>query len=313
MLDETLSVFDKRLASRASRADFPTMFIVGAPRTGSTLLYQAITNRFRLCYVNNLMAHCPRGLISLAHFSKLIYGDRAHGHFSSVHGKTRGAIGPNECGEFWYRWFPREEVHTPKHTLSPEDLAACRSAIQGIASCYREPIVFKNVYCSLRLGPISEMLPEAFILWCKRDPVMSAQSMIFARRRINGNPYEWLSVKPREYRTIESQHYCEQVVAQAFFIERQIQRDIRKYFPESHVKIVQYERFCGDTLATLAEIAEWLRSENVTVRVRNSVPARFPVSRRLSLSAEEADRVLSAVERYFGGAGDYKRVAELSE
>ena len=48
---------------------YPVIFIIGPPRTGSTLLYQLITICFKVCYFSNFMMRFP---FSPCYIAKLI-------------------------------------------------------------------------------------------------------------------------------------------------------------------------------------------------------------------------------------------------
>src|SRR6056297_1278708 len=75
------------------------VFIIGAPRTGSTILYQALTNLYDVLYIDNLVCRFHRNLFLGFRVSNRIYGAKPHNSFSSYHGRTRGGHSPSECGQ----------------------------------------------------------------------------------------------------------------------------------------------------------------------------------------------------------------------
>lgn len=87
----------------------PPVFIIGAPRSGTTLLYQVMAARFQVAYSTNFLAMFYKAsILGMALSQKLHGGDSSEPNtFQSHHGSTAGHAGPYEAGEFWYRWFPR--------------------------------------------------------------------------------------------------------------------------------------------------------------------------------------------------------------
>lgn len=51
-------------------SDDHPVFIVGAPRTGSTLIFQDLIQHFRIAYISNLMALLPKYIVPLFEFSR---------------------------------------------------------------------------------------------------------------------------------------------------------------------------------------------------------------------------------------------------
>ena len=45
------------LLDTEEKLEYPPIFIIGAPRSGSTLLYQVLTDYFEVGYISNLHAH----------------------------------------------------------------------------------------------------------------------------------------------------------------------------------------------------------------------------------------------------------------
>jgi hypothetical protein len=53
------------------------VFIIGAPRSGSTLLYQLLVKHSRIAYISNLMSLIPAHMINLARLTRLCHN---YGH-----------------------------------------------------------------------------------------------------------------------------------------------------------------------------------------------------------------------------------------
>jgi len=84
------------------------IFIIGLPRSGSTFIYQLITQIFDLVYIDNLLTPGREALFSSACISHRLFKDKPHYNYSSTYGNTLegGLHAPSETGSLWYRWIP---------------------------------------------------------------------------------------------------------------------------------------------------------------------------------------------------------------
>lgn len=208
----------------ANELVYPPIFIVGAPRTGSTILYQLISNCFDVLYFNNLMmwfVHIP--VVGMMLNQKL-YRDKSHNSFQSCFGQTFGLNSPAECGTFFYRWIPlpSETDFLDPLDISDECCKELRNVISALVHRYRRPILFKHMGIGQKLKVIARLFPEAIIIICRRNPVFTAQSIIEVRERISGNRTTWWSIRPKQTNALLDEHYVDQVVKQVYYIEQQI-------------------------------------------------------------------------------------------
>lgn len=294
----SLSLAEHFLVRRSAKPAFPPIFIIGAPRTGSTLFYQALTNRYRVSYIDNFMARFPRAICSASHLSRVLFGERPHDTFASAEGRTRVWNAPSECGEFWYRWFPREPAYTPAGAVTHDSVLELQAVVAAIVRAWGLPLVFKNMYCALRLAPLREAFPGALFIHCKRDPLYCGQSLLRTRERVFGDMKVWWSMKPKEYDGIRHHHYCEQVIEQIYYIERQIEQDLR-LFREGQSFTVNYEVFCARPRDVLREVRRWLSQQGIDLQLRAVIPSQFRASRRLDLPVDDLTKLQVAIQKYF--------------
>jgi len=290
----------ERILSSPSTPRWPPIFIIGAPRTGSTLLYELLTNRYALAYIDNFMARRVRQMRARALVSRWRHDNRPHGHFSSNHGQTPGSNGPNECGAFWYQWFPRDPPYSPPGTLSEAQIQQLQRAVAGIEHATGRPVVFKNLFCSLRIGVLAEAFPEARFIWCRRDVAAVARSLLRGRHARFGDYETWWSVKPPGYEKLAQLPPAEQVVGQVIETERLIEEDLARHVREDRVMRCEYDRLCQQPRAVLSDCRSWLQDAAIPVADRGEIPASFSVS-RAELAEPLATQVAQAVTRYDEG------------
>lgn len=216
---------------RAKSSNLNPIFIVGAPRTGSTILYQAITNCFHVQYIDNCASEWYRDLPFGIWLSNLKYRGKPHNNFVAEHGNTLeyGGHSPSECGDFWYRWMPAESHFVSSGDLSEKSKKELRCEIDDVMAMFSMPILFKNLNMGQRLQALYEIYPDARIIFVRRDPRFVVRSILNARKKVGVQEGEWWSVRPKEYQELLKLGELEMCVAQHSFLEKQIEEDLRKF------------------------------------------------------------------------------------
>jgi hypothetical protein len=251
----------------------PPLLVVGAPRSGSTLLYQLLVERFDVGYLSNL--HCR--LFGAPSFVERLARGRltpGGGTYSSVHGRTSGGRAPSECGEYWYRFFRKSPQYTPVAEADPARLRRLRAAVRALGNAAGRPLVFKNLVCSLRLGPIGNALPEAVFVFIRRDLVDNAHSLLASRLRIHGDYASWWSVEPPAVERLSGLPPHEQVVEQVRAVEAVIEAD-REYLGRERFLELRYEDVCDDARGAMQAVASFAAARGVPLVPRREVPERF--------------------------------------
>lgn len=250
----------------------PPIFVVGAPRSGSTLLYQLLVVRFDVGYLSNL--HCrffgAPSLVERTVGRRL----RPPAVFSSRYGATRGLAAPSECGAYWYRFFRKSPQHVPLAEADPARLRDLRASVRALGDAAGRPLVFKNLLNSLRLEPLGAALPEALFLVIRRDPAANARSILAARRAIHGDESGWWSAEPPGLERLRDRPPLEQAAGQVEEIAGLVEA-ARGALGADRFLDVGYERLCADPRAALGQISGFAADRGVELAVRGPVPARF--------------------------------------
>ncbi|MCB0019161.1 MAG: sulfotransferase [Anaerolineales bacterium] len=270
------------------------LFVVGAPRSGTTLLYQLLATRFAVSYFNNFTARFTAAPLLGQKLWRWFPAKKASGDFESTHGRTSGLAGPHEGGPFWYRWFPAgEQVYVGPGEILPAAQATMRAELIGWQQYLQKPLLFKNTFNAMRLAPLQETFPEAVFLVCHRDPMDTAQSILRARQAV-GTLDSWWSVPPRELYQIQQKPYWEQVVEQVYYIEQQIETD-RRHNGSGRFFDIQYERLCQEPALVLDEIARFAGGCGVKLEETGEVPDSFRLSTGRKIAFEDYERMQAKV------------------
>ena len=256
-----ISIFERFfLEKKIKNKLIQPVFIIGAPRTGSTILYQALTNYTNVVYIDNLVCRWHRNLLFGFWLADKKKGDRAHNNFEADHGNTKrfGFSAPSECGAFWYRWLPKDSHFVDYDKITRKMIIQIQSEIISVISYFEKPLVFKNLNAGQRLRLISLAFPQAKFIYIKRDPRFVIRSILKARRTNDIRPNQWWSIMPPDYKKLLSLPESSMVAAQLYSIEQQIEKDL-KLFPGENIKEIHFQSLSKNTID---EIAQWIGAES---------------------------------------------------
>lgn len=263
----------------------PPIFIIGSPRSGTTLLYQLMLNNFDLAYFSNFIAEQVEHPVAAALLQKSFREDGIESDYTSENGQTRGEFGPSEFGEFWYRWFPRfPDIYVQADVLPKKILNEIHREIMGISSIYNAPMLIKNTFNSMRIAPLIEAFPQGTFIVCRRDPQYIAQSLLKGRIDLFGNKNTWWSLPPKEYNQIKEHYGWEQVAEQVHYIYKSILQDQNRYGSERFFQ-VDYAEICRNPNRILAGISDFLRSRGICLKEKKTeIPKSFNASESISIN-----------------------------
>ncbi len=244
--------------------DQPCLFIIGPPRSGSTILYQLVTSMLDVEYVDNLANLARNNPYLGSRLSKLFYAGVSHRNYTSEHGSTTGG-GLHAPAEplLFYKWFPKDRHFTTVSDLDPHQIGEFRKTIYAMINRAGKPLVIKNLSFSLRLQALREILPEAKYVVIRRDPLYTSQSILMAMRKVQHPEHQVWGILPRDFRRLEKLEQHEMVVRQVHEIERQISQDL-KGIPEQNILYTDYELLEHRYQDILKEISALIRSGSAT-------------------------------------------------
>lgn len=285
-------VEEARYSERAEEtlATHPPIFVIGAPRSGSTLLFKSMTQRFRVGYLTNYVARTPlTPAVALAKQTEQGLWEASDG-YKFDYGNDEGPGAPSEMGALWYRWFQKS---AQTGTLLPSaSLEQMRKSIGGITAVAGAPLVIKNMFNSMRLPTLHQAFPEARYVVCRRERVDNALSILRGRVDKVGDKAKWWSTPIPEMDALAGLPYADQVARQVAAIERAIS-EARQIIGDDSFRVIQYEEFCADPLGILDRIGTDFKLEP-----RGFIPERFEASKP---KADPGDREL--VEEAFRQIG----------
>jgi hypothetical protein len=249
-LNLLLEPLQERLEALLSAPLKTVLFIIGPPRSGSTLLSQVLAATDRFAYITNFVARFWLAPAIGAQIESALgmRSERPDDPFGSEFGVTKGWTSPHEFGYFWSHWFDHGQN---THKVEERDLAAIdaetlRRRVAAIESVYDLPLMFKNnTWCTFQAGWLARIFPQSIFVVCRRDALFVAQSMLRARRERLGSATAWWSMRPSSYRRLLELPWHHQIAGQTLEIERELDDALRDV-PSSRKIEVPYRSLCAD-------------------------------------------------------------------
>lgn len=272
----------------------PAAFIVGAPRSGTTILHQSLCYVSDVGYVDNLVARFfwyPELGLSVA--NELNYPRRWRGR--SSFGATQDLSEPHEFGRFWLEQLG---YHSMQQQQAPgRPLADAAKALERMSSVAGKALLFKVFTLVWHLAEFHNAhAPRSRWILIRRELAAVALSLLKLRLS-RGAIGTWRSLVPLS--ALDYTDPYEQVVAQAIDVERWIEAELAQ-IPNEAWTSVHYDVLCSDFTNEIERLTRFLGISCSPERLREaqqdiSVQHKAPDS----LPGVDMDR-LRAVIRAFG-------------
>lgn len=289
--NKSLGFLEKaRVSDINKKLPLPVVFIIGAPRCGSTIVYQTLATSFNFSFFSNL--HCT--WFGAPWFVELFYNApykfQSNPKFKSRHGFTEGLYAPSECGEYWYRFFRRNPPHITQEEFSQDSMKALRASFHSFLKAAQKPLLLKNLYSVLRLEPLIKTFPEAVFLVIHRKPIDIAHSILKARYRKSGNYDDWFSLETPGHEKLKTE-LPEIQVTEQIRTTYQLIKKAEQQFPKSSFHHFNYEDFCQNPEKSLSEIEVFFNKNNIHAEQVAQPPSAFDMRGEVTIDPELYERL----------------------
>jgi len=109
---------------------------------------------------------------------------------------------------------------------------------------------------------------------------------------------DWWSVMPKEIEELKDKDVFEQIVGQIFFVEKNIEEDI-KVIGKDRLFVVYYEELCDNPQKVVRKIKLFVSKHGAELRPKYPIPISFKRSRSTA-SEDEIKRFKAILKRYYG-------------
>jgi len=244
------------------------LFILGLPRSGTTLIYQYIVSRLKVAYFTNSVGYFPGAPCITTFVEHKVFG-QYRSDFKSHYGKVIGPAAPREAGGFWIRFFDMNE-YVNFNDLNEKDVYYLRNIIALISRIFGgAPFVNKNVKHLLRINALSNIFPESLFLVVERDMEDVALSILRGRYENLSDITQWWSVRPPNYTTLKNLPVIEQVAHQCTSLQSRMEKDL-EHLPGKRVIRIRYEDFCKNPEWLIDRLTSNINAKKTDVSAQTS-------------------------------------------
>ncbi len=263
----------ERSIDTRDRPKFPPVFIIGAPRSGTTLTMQHIVRNVRCGYFTNFsmraFSHIRRPIpYTTSIIARYFSGPMSKGGgATNSYGHVAGAFEPTDGGPIWQYLFGQPFVPMAPGDLESEAQSRIRNLVAATESAFGAQFVNKMSVLSLRMRLLFEIFGPALFIWVRRPNIDVARS-IYVARTTQPKYRKWIGARPAECLYDETLPVEEQVARQVHFIEQNIVKE-REAIGPGHVHELWYHDLCANPKLEMDRVVRWLRRFGAPATVRD--------------------------------------------
>lgn len=250
---------------------YPTIHILGAPRSGTTLVSQLIPSFLEVAHINNFISAFWKAPIYGIELSKKLIGQEYRSAFSSDFGRTNAINEPHEFGYFWNYHLKydslQQKTNSHEKLIDWDQLALL---LNNMTDAFAKPIVFKSFLLGFHASIFYKNLPKSKFIYVKRNLKDNVISLIKLRKKLNGDINTWGSIKPRQYEKLKDLNIYEQIVGQILCLENEYINQLND-IPENNIIITTYEKICENPKNFLTQVDKSFLNQGSSLEL-NEVP-----------------------------------------
>ncbi len=278
---------EQRLLENAGERTGPLLFIVGAPRSGTTLAYQILAQHLDVSYFSNATALFFKAPVSGTRLLSR-FGRTRNTAFRSYYGNSAGLGGTNDGFSIWNRWLG-EDRYQAVDEVTDDTARSMRRFFAAWSRTFGKPLLNKNNRNADCVALLAAALPEACFIEIHRDPQWVVQSLLHARKTIQGDAGRNWGLRSNDP-SIACDDPVEQVCRQVRLIENRLNEATQGLTAARHLR-VDYETLCADPAAWVRTVAETFEGVRVADDAALDELKPFAVSRQSRLDEGQVARI----------------------
>lgn len=261
------------------------VFVMGLPRSGTTLLTQLLYKNTDLYCTNNLIARFGKTPLVGAQLSKFTISKPISDHYQSDYGRTSELDDPHEFSWFWHDLFHVQKVdqYTPEKVSNLIDWNKVKTKIINLNRILEGGIVFKPMeLLGFHLSQFSELFKQALFVYIRRDPMEVALSIFKARRAHDcGEDSWWGSYPPKAiYDKLKQKEELLQIAHQVLYFKSLYEKQLTK-LAANQVLETSYKSVCNSPSGFLDEIKTCASQLGGSLTITN-IPQPFSIRQKNS-------------------------------
>jgi len=219
------------------------IFIIGAPRTGSTFLYQLLLKNYKYVYISNFASFFYKAYYLFTNICLEVWGDYKGNEFKSQYGYIQGINSPSEAGKLISYW------------INATNIKRINKSVVALNEKYDKPLLIKNLKIINYIDKIKTIFPNALFIHIIRDKEDTINSIIKAQDFLSDNSMKWF--KKHEHFSISQK---KKVIMDIDRITNEINRKIKEVNCDQY-KEIHYEYLIKNQDVALKEIKEFIENQ----------------------------------------------------
>jgi hypothetical protein len=278
---------------------YPLLHIIGAPRSGTTLLSQLVASCLDVGFINNLTAAFWRAPVFGIRLTQKICRAREPSTFQSAFGRTSAIHEPHEFGYFWSRLLNQKDMCEPEPAQAAViDWPLVRRVLINMTHAFGSALAFKSFLAVWHIERMWAELPRTCFVRIRREPLANAVSILKTRRQYLGDVTRWVSLMPTECRELTQSPPWVQVAAQVFYLEQGMSRRLA-HLPAANVLELSYESLCESPRRAVRAVQKLLERHGPPVAWISDPPPQFEVPQSARNGEEYLPQLREEIERLY--------------
>lgn len=311
----TLAGLVENRLMKGQKMDNAPTFIIGPPRSGTTLLGQVVCHALDVSYIPNLAIRLRKSylkyppLVFSTHLAKLLgYTTNSNETFQSYYGSSRTRGGSSDSDFIWRDVLPMG--YLDREALSDKQKRYIYRTTSGVEQVFNRPFVDKCVGHSLRIPALLDIFPDALFVRCRRDPLAVAQSVYFERTRNEYTRKTWLTPHARGYEELFKKDLLEQCAGQQKLFDLDIDAGLSELSDDRWIE-VDYDNVCKQPVQEVGRIMGFMQKHGIDVQKIRDTPETFPHSNIRRVDEDVYENLIGHLERIYGAP--ISRLLEASD
>jgi len=299
-----LGMLENMLSATHTLRNAPT-FIIGPPRSGTTLLGQMVCHALDVSYIPNLAIRMRKNYIKrppvvlATWLAKILgYTENKHETYESYYGSSTNLGGSSDSDFIWRNVLPMGYLY--KGTLNHQQKRYIYRITSGIEKIFEyRPFVDKCVGHSLRIPELIDIFPDVLFVRCRRNPLSVAQSVYFGRTRNEQARNTWLTPHARGFDKLFKKNLLEQCAGQQNIFDKDIDEGLAE-LPEDRWIEVDYDNVCTQPQIELERVMALMNRHGIEVQQTHRLPDNFPHSNYRRVNKDVYEDLIKYLEVIYG-------------
>jgi len=183
------------------------IFIVGVPRSGTTIFTQWFINYINtdFSYYSRVGDLFPSASLSTNWVGYKLFGKDININKQFQYGQIKGYMALSEGNRIWHRYLRSESDHVESNLLNKKMDKFLTKVVKKHCYFFKSKLfINKSPHNSLRIKYLKSIFPNSKFVVVLRDGRDVAKSLLLARKHFNSRTDKWWSVKPKNWKVLES-------------------------------------------------------------------------------------------------------------